>query len=208
MEKITWINYDQKKDGNNLEKLRSITSFFLNKMDPEYRKEGFKNLSIKTSIANKFISYSKKITKSRSLTLLLMLEFFENNNVSPTEYLGPNMKTLERAISKRINSLIAIIRDIEQTQTLPTKAMLESLFEELPESNPKNAISSFQDAFKNLEISTPTPLVKKSSDDEDIRKLLRNIELIKTPFGKTYFKVHLKEEEIERLKIKYHVYHD
>ena len=59
-----------------------------------------------------------------------MMEFFEDNGISPSEDLGPKMQTLESLIKKRINGVIAILRDIEKSQTKPTVAMMESLFKE------------------------------------------------------------------------------
>tara|TARA_R110002049_G_scaffold34079_1_gene111634 strand:+ start:1144 stop:1536 length:393 start_codon:yes stop_codon:yes gene_type:complete len=99
-------------------------------MDKGYEKEGFETFKIKASVAKKFRKFSKKMSKSQSMTLLLMIEFFEENGISPNETLGPNMQTLESEIKKRINAVIAIIKDIEKHQNKPTTAMLQSLFME------------------------------------------------------------------------------
>ena len=98
-------------------------------MDKALKKEKFETIKIKSSVAQKFKKYSKAISKSQSMTLLVMLEFFEASGLSPEEHLGPNMKTLENSLKKRINAVIAIIRDIEKNQTKPTVAMLQSLFQ-------------------------------------------------------------------------------
>jgi len=97
-------------------------------MDIGYEKERFEKLGIKASVAERFRKFSKKMGKSQSMTLLLMINFFEVNGISPNETLGPNMQTLENKIKKRINALIAIIKDIEKNHDKPTTAMLESLF--------------------------------------------------------------------------------
>ena len=57
-----------------------------------------------------------------------MIEFFEANGISPNESVGPKMQTLEALIKKRINGVIAIMKDIEKNQTKPTVAMIQSLF--------------------------------------------------------------------------------
>jgi hypothetical protein len=102
-------------------------------MDKGYEKEPFEKLGIKTSVALRFREFSKKISKSQSMTLLLMLDFFEENGISPAESMGPRMETLETRISllikKRMNGMIAIMKDIEKTQTKPTVAMLQALFQ-------------------------------------------------------------------------------
>ena len=64
------------------------------------------------------------------MTLLLMIEFFEDNGISPHESVGPKMQTLESLIKKRINGVIAIMKDIEKNQTKPTVAMIQSLFQQ------------------------------------------------------------------------------
>ncbi len=103
-------------------------------MDKGYEKERFEKLGIKTSVAIRFRDFCKKMSKSQSMTLLLMLDFFEENGISPAESMGPRMETLETRISllikKRVNGIIAIMRDIEKTQTKPTAAMLHALFEQ------------------------------------------------------------------------------
>ncbi|WP_435138403.1 BfmA/BtgA family mobilization protein [Formosa sp. A9] len=98
-------------------------------MDKGFEKEGFVTLKIKQSVAKQFKSYSKRLGKSHSISLLLMLEFFDRSGLSPEEQLGPNMQTLELAIKRRLNAMIAIIKDIEKHQTKPTAAMLQALFE-------------------------------------------------------------------------------
>jgi len=104
-------------------------------MDKGYEKERFESLSIKRSVAKKFRRFSKSLSQSQSMSLLLMLDFFENNGVSPNESLGPQIQTLENLIKKRINGVIAIVKDIEKNQTKPTVAMLQALFEQAPPEN-------------------------------------------------------------------------
>jgi hypothetical protein len=103
---------------------------FTKKMDEGFEKERFETFKIKESVAMKFRRFCKKMSKSQSMTLLLMLDFFEDNGISPNESMGPKMQTLEALIKKRINGVIAIMKDIEKNQTKPTVAMMQSLFEE------------------------------------------------------------------------------
>lgn len=100
------------------------------KMDKGYEKERFESISIKTSVAQKFKKFCKGMSRSKSMTLLLMIDFFEDNGISPHESIGPKMQTLESLIKKRINGVIAIMKDIEKNQTKPTVAMMQSLFEQ------------------------------------------------------------------------------
>ena len=106
-------------------------------MDNGYEKEKFTTISFKSSIAKKFRAFSKKMSASNSMTLLMMLDFFESNNLSPQESIGPTVHTLENLIKKRVSAVIAILRDMEKSQTRPTVAMMQSLFEEAePTTNP------------------------------------------------------------------------
>ncbi len=99
-------------------------------MDKGYEKERFEKLRIKVSVAQKFRKFCKKMSLSQSMTLLLMIEFFEDNGISPHESVGPKMQTLESLIKQRINGVIAIMKDIEKNQTKPTVAMIQSLFQQ------------------------------------------------------------------------------
>ena len=66
-----------------------------------------------------------------------ILDFFFYNEISPKEKLGPTGRTIEAKLLKRINAVIAIMRDVEKTQTKPTVAMIQSLFEtEQPSKKP------------------------------------------------------------------------
>lgn len=103
-------------------------------MDKTFKKEQFQTIKLKASVAKKFRRFSKAMCQSQSMTLGLMLDFFESNGISPNESMGPQMQTLESLIKKRINGMIAIVKDIEKNQTKPTVAMLQALFEQAPSS--------------------------------------------------------------------------
>lgn len=117
-------------------------------MDKGYEKERFEMLGIKASVANKFRKFCRKMGKSQSMTLLLMLDFFEGNGISPNESMGPKMQTLEAVIKKRINAVIAIMKDIEKNQTKPTVAMLQALFEEAEPIKKPRLVAKSPQEFK------------------------------------------------------------
>ena len=130
-------------------------------MDKGYEKERFEMLGIKVSVAKKFREFCKKLSKSQSMTLLLMLDFFEDNGISPNEKMGPNMQTLESEIKKRINAVIAIIKDIEKNHDKPTTAMLQSLFMEMEPKQKKLILA------KELK-QTKVPLVDKKDSNNQL----------------------------------------
>ncbi|MBK5192323.1 MAG: hypothetical protein JJE07_03775 [Flavobacteriaceae bacterium] len=99
--------------------------------------DSYSRIKFNVKTANRLRKFSGQIAKSHSESLTIMMDFFDQNKISPTESLGPNMKSLENNLKSRINALIAIIRDIEKNQTKPTVAMLQTLFEEaVPKRKP------------------------------------------------------------------------
>lgn len=99
--------------------------------------DSFITIRFKRETAKRFQKFSKKHFKSHSDTMATMLDFFQENEISPKEKLGPSVRTLEQLFKKRINAVIAIMRDMEKTQTKPTMAMLQTLFQtEEPKKKP------------------------------------------------------------------------
>jgi hypothetical protein len=58
-----------------------------------------------------------------------MLDFFYYNEISPKENFGPTGRRIENALKKRINAVIAIMKDVEKNKANATLAILESLME-------------------------------------------------------------------------------
>lgn len=189
-------------------------------MDREYKKERFVSLSIKSPVAKKFRRFCKRLSKSQSMTLLSMLDFFEANGVSPEDRLGETISSLKYQIRKRFNAMIAIIRDIEKSQTKPTVAMLESLFGQhlLDEENGNEDMDD--DAFEFIEPKflegkaeekwleeTSVPRIRYDRLEEKMNALkadfiyvLGHVKEVKPSFGKGYLKLELSKEEIEKFK--------
>ena len=91
--------------------------------------DSFTGIRFKKETAKRFQEFSRTHFKSHTEALTTMLDFFFYNEISPKEQLGPTGRTIEAKILKRINAVIAIMRDVEKTQTKPTVAMIQSLFE-------------------------------------------------------------------------------
>tara|TARA_R110002012_G_scaffold78937_1_gene201014 strand:+ start:609 stop:989 length:381 start_codon:yes stop_codon:yes gene_type:complete len=94
--------------------------------------EKFVSIRFKESTAEKFKVFSKCTAKTNSLALAQMLLFFEKSGLSPYEDCSDSMKQLERTVVKRIDGLIAILKNIEKMQTKPTQAMLLALLDGTP----------------------------------------------------------------------------
>ena len=91
--------------------------------------DSFIGIRFKKETAKRFQTFSRTYFKSHTEAMATMLDFFFYNEISPKEKLGPTGRTIEASLKKRINAVIAIMRDMEKTQTKPTVAMIESLFQ-------------------------------------------------------------------------------
>lgn len=192
---------------------------FYEKMDKGYEKEQFEGLKIKSSVAKKFRAYCKVISKSQSMGLLAMLDFFEIHELSPTDSIDGNLRAIEIRIKKRINNAIAIIKSIEQSQTLPTAAMLQSLFEQQLEHEDDDDylgehLEYIEKKFEHIEAreeklmeETTIPKIRYERLEENMEKLkadfsyvLNKVKLVNSPFGKGYLKLEVTPEELEKYK--------
>ncbi|WPY97073.1 BfmA/BtgA family mobilization protein [Christiangramia sp. OXR-203] len=106
--------------------------------------EKFTNITIKKKIAQRFIKFSKSYYKTHSEALTGMLDFFYYNEISPKENFGPTGRRLENTFKKRINAVIAIMKDVEKNKANPTLAILESLMEAADPKN-KNQIRDYEE---------------------------------------------------------------
>lgn len=99
--------------------------------------EPFKNIRFKKTTAARFQEFSRSHFKTHTEALSTMLDFFLYNEISPKEKLGPRARTIENLIKKRINAVIAVMKEIEKNQTKPTIGILQALLEqEEPKKKP------------------------------------------------------------------------
>lgn len=182
------------------------------------KKYSFSAISIKAKVASRFRKFSKRVARSHTDTLETMMNFFDWNELSPNESLGANMKTLENRLKKRINALVAIVRDIEKNQTKPTNAMLELLFQESPELNePKEELFEFEQQeliSENEELNYYRNQYQGIQQQyqtvkNDLEKIIGKTTYVKGSFGGGYLKLELTKEEFENFKQKSRdVYHN
>ncbi|MCM4174047.1 hypothetical protein DHD32_21485 [Arenibacter sp. TNZ] len=113
--------------------------------------DSFITIRFKRATAKRFQEFSKTQFKSHTEAMATMLDFFFYNEISPREKLGPTGRTIEAKLLKRINAVIAIMRDMEKTQTKPTVAMIESLFQtEEPNKKPLILEKKFMEEKKEV----------------------------------------------------------
>lgn len=189
---------------------------FHGKMDRGYEKERFESLSIKASIAKKFRRFCKKCSKSQSMTLLQMIDFFEINEVSPNDRLGETISSLRSQMKRRFNAVIAIIRDIEKSQTKPTTAMLYKLFEEAAHQEEEEvydfgtpSLITENEELVYYRMANSKMKEKFQSMVSAFEQLLDKTNFVKNSFGSSYYKLEITKEEFDTLKQKLEdVYND
>src|SRR5690606_7950594 len=93
--------------------------------------DSFITIRFKRKTAKRFREFSKTHFKTHTETMEAILDFFFYNEISPKEKLGPTGRTLEASLKKRINAIIAIMKNIEKHQTKPTVGMMQALFAEI-----------------------------------------------------------------------------
>ncbi len=167
-------------------------------------------LNIRASVVKRFRLFSKKIARSQSETLDALVDFFEWHGISPFRQFGSQISKEEEKTRKRIDAVIAIIKDIEKNQTKPTTVMLQSLFEEKlteeePEMIEKKFIDKPPEEKKTGEITVPKIRYERlhsklSSVKNDFGYVLNNVKTVKNNFGKPYLKLELTEGELEKFK--------
>ena len=177
------------------------------------------HIHFKVKTVHRFRVYSKQIAKTHTEAMESMLDYFEENKVSPHESLGPKITTLETLIKKRFDGLIAIIKNIEKHQSKPLLAIMQSLMQVTPEkeSNLDHKLWERLEAkYKNQTLVDPSPPEDVNRKNEklgidkelqqtrqELKTILKKVVVVRTNFGRPYYKLNLTEEELENLKLKY-----
>ena len=190
-------------------------------MDKGYEREPFRTVCIKLSVLRKFKGFSKRQGTSHSMTLLAMVEFFEENGISPDERMYESIASLKYLIKRRFNAMVAIMRSIEKEQTLPTVSMIQALFEQELESDQEEWDSDFDFIEPSLtehkepaepewsDVEVTVPKIRYDRLHEQLEELkndfvyvLDHITVFHNPLGKDHLKVDLQPGAIEKYRTK------
>jgi hypothetical protein len=171
--------------------------------------DDFNTIRLKKKTLDKFKKYSKKISPSYSETLDFMIVFFEDNHLSPYDTLGMSLTSYSNIIGKRMDAVVSILRNVEETQLKPTKKMLESLFEGVEKKQPKyvekikfkepvlttenKELTYYRDAY--FKQQTKLNELKYKFHDT-----LKNFKLVKNAFSSRYYVLKVSEEDYQKLK--------
>ncbi|MCG2462074.1 hypothetical protein K8352_15045 [Flavobacteriaceae bacterium F89] len=180
----------------------------------------YSHINFKLKTVKRFRVYSKQIAKTHTDAMERMLDYFEQNKVSPYESLGPKIITLEHLIKKRFDGLIAIIKNIEKHQSKPLLAIMQSLIQETPEKETDLLDSKL---WERLEAKSKTEAIVDPSAPEvifhkneklrvekelqqvkqELNIILKKVVVVRTNFGRPFYRLNLTEVELENLKLKY-----
>nr|WHW29824.1 hypothetical protein [uncultured bacterium] len=172
--------------------------------------DDFNTIRLKKKTIEKFKKYSKEISPSYSETLEYMISFFKDNDLSPYDTLNANYTSFINVFNKRMDALISILRNIEKTQLIPTREMLESLFIEENEEEPIFVEQTMEEIeaskseeeklldyyYKQCEVTNKELFETK----EKLQRILDKLVYIKSAFGANYYRLNIPDNEVEKLK--------
>ncbi len=163
---------------------------------------GFSAISIKANVAKRFRCFSKRIARSHTETLKCIMDFFEWHGFTPNDRFAKSILDEIHKNRKRTEASIAIIRDIEITQTKPTNAILHALLEQkVKHEKPMKVVKEQPE----IEITVPRIRYERLMDKMEMLKresqhVIDHVILIKPSFGKPYLKLEITEGELENYK--------
>ncbi len=175
-------------------------------MVPRPKEYGFSAISIKASVANRFRRFSKRIARSHTETLTCIMDFFEWHGFTPNDRFAKSIQDEILKNRKRIEASIAIIRDIEITQTKPTNAILHALLEQkVKHEKPVKVEQKTTKKQPEIEITVPKIRYERLMDKMGMLKkesqyVIDHVTLIKPSFGKPYLKLEITEGELENYR--------
>ncbi|MAO45310.1 MULTISPECIES: BfmA/BtgA family mobilization protein [Leeuwenhoekiella] len=97
----------------------------------------FSRINFHTETVERFKKYAIANDANYTETLEAILDFFEQNSINPFEPFDDSKQRLETLFNKRMDGVEAILRRIENEQTKPTKELLDRLFNQQEEEQPK-----------------------------------------------------------------------
>lgn len=175
----------------------------------------FARIQFRVETINRFRKFSKELDHTHTETLEAMMDFFVQYKINPFGDLGKDLQGLEVNLKKRINALIAIVKDIEKHQTGPTTAMMQLLFEQAPRPTPNHPAhresqsrrndNFFATAQRGIELERENTQLQQELEriKNDMELLLSNAKISTRGLGKPKIILELSKEELERLQKTY-----
>ncbi|WP_299535496.1 BfmA/BtgA family mobilization protein [Ulvibacterium sp.] len=174
--------------------------------------DGFGTIRLHIRTIKRFKRFSRKIKKSYSETLEVIIDFFEWHGISPESKFPKRIGEDGIKTRKRINALIAIMRDIEKTQTMPTNEMMMALFgqheivkkKKYPEKVEQKMTKGEWDRLEGMIPQQRYDKLKEKHkrEKEEVLQFLLKVKLVKPRFGKPYWSMETNANELDLLKNK------
>ncbi|WP_340203260.1 BfmA/BtgA family mobilization protein [Ascidiimonas sp. W6] len=170
----------------------------------------YKSLLLEGETVHLFRKFCKQLQQKQSHVLHEMIHFFQWHGISPLDRFGPQLQCEEEKTRKRIDAVIAIIKDIEKSQTKPTTAMLQSLFQGLVTTPAQQTEAEQQPINPRKSMPDPEDYIPKIQYDrlqeekeyyqKELQKLLEKVVTVKPTLGSPYLKLQLSQGELIRIQ--------
>lgn len=170
----------------------------------------FSAISINRIVVGRYREFSKKISKSHTMTLELMMDFFEGAKISPKNKYLMNQMGFEHRLNKRLDYLEELLRNWEKNSSIPKiHDMLKKVFDfaEQEERNSRKDLELQQKMYdQSLKRDKATQYdnymlkEKWKAERKQVLRFLGQIKKEKPRFGKPYFKIEIEASELEDLK--------
>ncbi|MBC73578.1 MAG: hypothetical protein CMH47_15220 [Muricauda sp.] len=175
----------------------------------------FARINFRVETTNRFREFSKELDHTHTETLEAMMDFFVQYKINPFGDLGKDLQGLELHLNKRINALIAIVKNIEKHQTGPTTAMMQLLFEQAPrptqnqpalrEAQTRRNDNFFANAKRGIELERENTQLQQELEriKNDMELLLKSAKISNRGLGKPKIILELPKAEFERIQKTY-----
>lgn len=174
------------------------------------KKSDFSAISINRIVAGRYREFSKKISKSHTMTLELMMDFFEGAKISPKNKYLMNYMGYVHYMTKRFDYIEELLRNWEKNSSIPKiHDMLKKVFDyaEQEEKSKRKDLElqqkMFDQSLKRDKVTQYDNYMLKENwkkERKKVLKLLNRITLEKSRFGKSYHKIEIEESDLESLK--------
>jgi hypothetical protein len=174
------------------------------------KKSDFSAISINRIVAGRYREFSKKISNSHTLTLEMMMDFFDGAKISPKNKYLMNRIGFEHRLNKRFDYIEELLRNWEKNSSIPKiHDMLKKIFDfaEKEENSRQESLKLEKEMFeKSIEKDRVTQydnyMLKEDWGKErnKVLKLLNQLKLEKPRFGKAFYKLNVEEGDLESLK--------
>ena len=175
---------------------------------------GYSNITVKKETAVRFRSYSKNFNKSHSEVLDGMVFYFKENDLDPfgegTKIVVDNIKKLETKMMKKIDRLIALIKNMERTSIRPTYEMVLILYEAYVKDAKRPILIPVQIHEERMDFLEPRNTVPKTEHERILQEfkeykkrcneILNSVEKVEPMIGKPYLKINMGIGDFESLK--------